>query len=103
MKKKRIIQVLVLLVLIVIVVILANWRVRIAINQREIKDSIHGVVIAEELAFYKDAKQTNVKQIKVLKKSENVYILDEFEKDGIAWYKVKVDGKTNGYVYANRS
>lgn len=88
-----------LLILVVIVVSLIVWRVKIYINQKEIKESIHGVVIAEKLAFYKSPKETNVKQIKMLKKSDNVYILDEFEKDGVSWYKVKINGKTNGYVY----
>ena len=97
MKKKIIL----ILVLLIIVILAAVWRIKIDINEREIKESIHGVVIAEELAFYKEPKQENVKQIKVLKKSENVYILDEFEKDGISWYKIKVDGKKNGYVYSS--
>lgn len=99
MKKKIII--IVLSILLVVIALLINWRIRVTINEREIKDSIHAVVIAEELAFYKEPKQTNVKQIKVLKKTENVYILDEFEQDGIKWCKVKIDGKTNGYVYAS--
>ena len=87
--------------LVVIVILLIIWRIKIAKNQKEMEGAIHGVVISEELAFYKEPKQTNVKQIKVLKKSDNVYILDEFEKDGISWYKIKVDGKINGYVYAD--
>lgn len=97
MKKKIII----ILISIIIVVLATTWRIKIVINEREIRDSIHAVVIAKELAFYKEPKQSNVKQIKVLKKSENVFILDEFEKDGISWYKIKVDGKINGYVYAD--
>ncbi|MBR1539835.1 MAG: hypothetical protein IJ629_01415 [Clostridia bacterium] len=101
MKKQILPKIILVLILLIIVILLAIWRIKIAINQREIKEAIHGVVIAKELAFYKEPKQTNVKQIKVLKKSENVYILDEFEKDGISWYKVKVDGKTNGYVYSD--
>ena len=91
---------LIIVIFIAIIVFWVSWRVRISINEREIRESIHGIVISDELAFYKEPKQENVKQIKVLKKSENVYILEEFEKDGIDWYKIKVDGKTNGYVYA---
>lgn len=99
--KKRIIILLVLVILLTIIISLIAWRIKIINNQKEIESAIHGVVIADEIAFYKEPKQTDVKQIKVLKKSENVYILEEFEKDGIAWYKIKVDGKTNGYVYAS--
>lgn len=95
MKKKIIF----ILILIVVVIILAIWRIRIAINQREIKNSIHGIVIADNLAFYKEPKETNVKQIKLLRKADNVLILDEIEENGVSWYKVKVDEKTNGYVY----
>lgn len=97
MKKKIII----ILALILTIALLAVWRIKIVVNEQEIKEAIHGVVIADNLSFYKAPKETNVKQIKVLQKSENVYILDEFEKDGISWYKIKVDGKTNGYVYAD--
>ena len=99
---KRRTHVLVLLALTFLVILLVIWRIKLAINEREIKEAIHGVVIVEELAFYKEPKQTNVRQIKILKKSDNVYILDEFEKDGISWYKIKVDGKINGYVYAKK-
>lgn len=97
---KRNIKLLLVLVVIILIIFVIRWRVKIIINEKEIKTAIHGVVISDELAFYKSPKQTNVKQIKVLKKSENVYILNEFEKDGIAWYKIKVDEKINGYVYA---
>lgn len=69
-------------------------------NQEEIDSSIHGVVIAEYTPFYNRAETENVRQFKLLKRSENVYILDEFESNGIDWYKVKVDGKINGYVRA---
>ena len=97
-KKARIIILIVLIVLFAIAGVVI-WKAKEIQNEREIKNSTHGVVIAKEVAFYKEPEQENVKQIKVLKKGESVYILDEFEKDGISWYKVKVDGKTNGYVY----
>jgi len=83
-----------------IIILLSIWQIKKIINEREIKEAIHGIVISDELAFYKEPKQNNVKQMRVLKKSENVYILEELEKDGITWYKIKVDGKINGYVYA---
>lgn len=69
-------------------------------NQEEINSAIHGVVIGEEVPFYSKPKKNNVRQKRLLSKSENVYILDEFEEDGIEWYKVKVDEKINGYVRA---
>lgn len=69
-------------------------------NQEEIDSSIHGIVIADDVPFYAKAKKENVKQLKLLDKGEKVYILDEFKEDGVEWYKIKVDGKTNGYVRA---
>ena len=99
MKKKILLIIVPFLVLIISLIIF--FKIKENINQEEIKKAINGVVIAENLAFYKKPELENVKQIKVLKKSENVYILDEFDKNGVSWYKVKVDGKKNGYVYSD--
>ncbi len=88
-----------ILIPLLIVILVGIWRVRIATNEREIKESIHGIVIADKLAFYESPRETNVKQIRALNKSQNVYILDEVEENGVSWYKIKVDGKINGYVY----
>ena len=98
MKKKLILILFFVIIVILIVfgIIVKNW-----INQQEINSAIHGIVISDTLAFYKAPKQTNVKQIKILKKSDNVLILDEFKRNGISWYKVKVDKKINGYVYSD--
>ena len=98
MKKKILLIIIPIIILIIAFVIF--YRIKVSINQEEIKTAINGVVIAEKLAFYKNPELENVKQIRVLEKSENVYILDEFEKDGVSWYKVKVDGKKNGYVFS---
>ena len=99
MKKKCLLIVVLLVFLIVSLIVF--FKIKDIVNKNEIKSAINGVVIAENLAFYKKPELENVKQIRVLKKSENVYILDEFEKDGVSWYKVKVDGKKNGYVYSD--
>lgn len=97
--KKKIIILLVLIAIIVISLVVVKIQ-KYNKNKKEIEKGIHAVVIAEDVPFYKDAKLENVKQLKVLKKSDNVLILDEFEKDGIEWYKIKVDEKINGYVRA---
>lgn len=98
MKKKLIIIISILSVLILAVSLVAIKFYLEQKNQEEIDNSIHGVVIAEDVPLYSKPETMDVKQIKLLRKSENVYILDEFRKDGIEWYKVKVDGKVNGYV-----
>lgn len=98
MKKKNIIIFLIILIFVMILIVIG---IKNKINKNEIKKAIHGIVISENLALYEKPKTTNVKQIKILSKSENVYILDELKKDGITWYKIKVDEKINGYVYAD--
>lgn len=101
MKKKKLM--LITIVVFVIVMVISLFGIKLYMekkNQTEIDESIHGVVIAKDVPFYSKSEMENVRQIRLLKKSENVYILDEFEQDGIEWYKVKVDGKRNGYVRA---
>ena len=98
--KKKIILILALIAVIVIGLLIIK-TMKDSKNKKEIKEGIHAVVIADDVPFYKNPKTENVKQIKTLSKSEEVYILDEFTKDDIEWYKIKVDGKTNGYVRAN--
>lgn len=102
MKKKKLLLMIILILIVIFVVSfvgIENYRKKK--NQEEIDASIHGVVLAEDVPFYAKAETNNVRQIKLLHKGENVYILDEFEKDNIDWYKVKIDGKRNGYVRAD--
>ena len=102
MKKKKLLLVIILILIIIFVVSfvgIENYRKKK--NQQEIDASIHGVILADDVPFYAKAETNNVRQIKLLHKGENVYILDEFEKDNIDWYKVKIDGKRNGYVRAD--
>ena len=82
--KKKIILLLVLIAIIVISLVVVKIQ-KDNKNKKEIEKGIHAVVIAEDVPFYKDAKLENVKQLKVLKKSDNVLILDEYEKNGIEW------------------
>lgn len=101
MKKKLIIIMIAIITAIVLVgslVALKEYQEKK--NQEEIDSAIHGVVIAKDTPFYLKPETENVRQIRLLKKSENVYILDEFDSNDIKWYKVKVDGKINGYVRA---
>lgn len=98
-KKKIFIITSIVLIVFIIGVVCINVFLYIR-NQSEIASSIHAIIISDYAPFYKDARTENVKQIRVLNKGENVYILDEFEQEGIEWYKVKVDGRINGYVRA---
>lgn len=102
MKKKIIVIMIAILTAIVLISsLIALKEYREKKNQEEIDSSTHGVVIAEYTQFYAKPQTDNVRQLRLLKKSENVYILDEFESNGIEWYKVKVDEKINGYVRAS--
>ena len=99
--KRKIVLIVVIVAIIVLSLILIGIRGYYKKkNQDEIDSAIHGVVISDNVPFYKKAETENVKQIKLLEKGENVYILDEFEEDGVEWYKIKVDEKKNGYVRA---
>lgn len=101
MKKKNIAIILLIIGIITTIIgVLAIIVYKKEINQQEINAGIHGVIIVDETCFYSKPKTTNVRQIRLLDKSENVYILDEFTQDNIKWYKVKVDKKINGYVKA---
>lgn len=100
MKKKILVIIVVLLILIMGIAFFAIKYYYEKVNQQEIDSSIHGVVIGERVPFYLEAEVENVKQLRLLNKGENVYILDEFEAHDIEWYKIKVDGKINGYVRA---
>lgn len=98
--KKKILLVIIILLIIIGILLLGIMMYNRKKNADEIASAIDGVVIAEYAPFYTKPETKNVKQIRTLNKCENVYILEEFQKDGIDWYKVKVDGKKNGYVRA---
>lgn len=98
MNKKILIIIIVILILVLCTSLLGVKIYLDKKNDEEIDGAIHGVVISNNVPFYKKPETENVKQLKLLHKSDNVYILDEFESNGIEWYKVKVDGRINGYV-----
>lgn len=99
--KKKKIFIITAIVLVILIIGIVGINIYLYLrNQAEINSSIHAIIISEYAPFYKSARTENVKQIRVLNKGENVYILDEFEQEGIEWYKVKVDGRINGYVRA---
>ena len=99
--KKRTLALIVLIILIIfILTFIGVKKYYEKKNEEEIASAIHGVVISENVPFYNKPEKIDVKQIRLLNKGEKVYILDEFEKEDIEWYKIKVDGKINGYVRA---
>lgn len=101
MKKKILLIIIIILFIAIIGLALFGLKMHYEkVNQDEINSSTHGVVIGDKVPFYNKAEVDNVRQIKLLEKGENVYILDEFEAYDIEWYKIKVDGKINGYVRA---
>lgn len=100
MKRKKLLIIIIIILIILVLLLLGLKAYLEKVNQDEIDSSIHSVVIAREAPFYAKPETDNVKQLKLLERGENVYILDEFTRDGIDWYKIKVDGKTNGYIRA---
>lgn len=100
MKKNKLLLIVVIILAILVLLIIGLRFYFEKVNQDEIDSSIHGIVIAREAPFYSKPETENVKQLMLLERGEPVYILDEFTRDGIDWYKVKVNSRTNGYIRA---
>ena len=76
MKRKLIIIIIAILTAVILVASLMALReYQEKKNQEEIDSAIHGVVIAKDTPFYLKPETENVRQIRLLKKSDNVYIL----------------------------
>lgn len=67
-------------------------------NNQDVSNAIHGVIIKEDISFYRKPKESKWKLIKETEVGDNAYIIEEFvdEKEN-KWYKVKIDDKV-GYV-----
>ncbi len=90
-----------LIVFLTLIIIFALIKYKNYKNAKDISNAIHAVVIADYAPFYSRPETENAWQIKTLNKTEKVYILEKFYKDGLEWYKIKVDGDKDGYVRAD--
>ena len=99
-RKKLIILVNIIAIILIAIMMFGIAKQRELKNLEEIANAVDGVVVSEDVPFYTKPKLKDVKQIRTLNRTENVYILEELKNDGIEWFKIKVDGKINGYVQA---
>lgn len=99
--KKRIILSVVIIVFIILISILIYKMIDKKINDIDISNAIHGVVVYDNVGFYRKPKESKWKHRRDFELGENVYIVDEFKDDSnIDWYKIKAKDKV-GYVLKN--
>lgn len=97
MKNKIVIAIFALIILCVIMMLIYMKRQQI-INNPDISNAIHGIIMDEGVAFYRKPKESKWRLIKNTEVGENAYIIDEtIDENGQDWYKVKIDKKV-GYV-----
>lgn len=97
-KKKVAIVILVILLVIFMVIFLIHEKKEEEWNNIDVSNSIHGVIITENIGFYRKPKISKWKFISNLDLGQNVYIVEEIEdEDGKKWYKLKANDKV-GYV-----
>lgn len=67
-------------------------------NNIDVSGAIHGVVINNDIGFYRKPKISKWKHISNLNLGQNLYIIEEFtDDDGKNWYKVKANDKV-GFI-----
>lgn len=67
-------------------------------NNIDVSNAIHGVVINDNIGFYRKPKISRWKNISDLKLGQLVYIVEEFtDQNEINWFKVKANNKV-GYI-----
>ncbi len=96
--KKFIIILLVILIIIVSIIIFIRVKIEQKWNNIDVSNATHGVIIYDNIGFYRKPKVSKWRHIRDLPLGQNVYIVEDFtDKDGNNWYKVKADDKV-GYI-----
>lgn len=96
--KKRIILILLIVLVTCAIIFLVCKVIDNKINNIDISNSIHGVIVKENAVLYRKPKISKWKHIRDLNIGENVYIVEEFvDEENQEWYKVKNRNKA-GYV-----
>ena len=97
-KKKVAIVILILLLIIFMQIFFIHQKKEEKWNNIDVSNSIHGVIINENIGFYRKPKESRWKLISNLNLGQNVYIVEEFkDEDGKDWYKLKANDKV-GFV-----
>ena len=82
-KKVIIIAFLCILILIILVNVISYYS-----NKKIRETAIHGVVVENDVKFYRNPKESKWKHIRNLEIGENVYIIEEVKDN--KWYKIMV-------------
>ncbi len=97
-KNKVAVVILILLLIIFVLIFFIHTKKEEKWNNIDVSNSIHGVIINENIGFYRKPKVSRWKLITNLDLGQNVYIVDEFkDEDGKEWYKLKANDKV-GFV-----
>ncbi len=64
----------------------------------DVTDATHGVIINENISFYRKPKISKWKKMTDLELGQNIYIIEEYEdENNKKWYKIKAEDKV-GYI-----
>jgi hypothetical protein len=101
-KKKKIIIIVAVILVIVVILLLIHKYKEYKWNNIDVSNSIHGVIIEDEVNFYRKPKESRFRIINTEKIGTLAYIVEEYiDKNNTEWYKVKIDDKV-GYVLKNK-
>lgn len=96
--KKRILFFILIFIICLLIIFFIYKKREEKWNNIDVSDSIHGVIIKDNIGFYRKPKISKWRHISDLDLGQNVYIVEEFtDEDGKKWYKVKSDNKV-GYI-----
>ncbi len=100
--KMKILIGIIVLICIILVFVFIYKIIDKKINDIDISNAIHGVVVYENVGFYRKPKETKWKYRRDFELGENVYIVDELKDDlNNEWYKIKAKNKV-GYVLKDK-
>ena len=94
---KKILIISISIVVIILLIIFIKKQIEYKINNIDISSAIHGVIVKEDVIFYKKPKISKWKKISDVEIGEKAYIVEEFTDEKNNWYKVKINDKV-GYV-----
>lgn len=99
--KKIISIILTVLTIIIIISLMINWSYEKKMEKEkntDVTNSIHSIVINENVRLNKKPKETIFSKISNVEKGTNAYILEEFiDEENNKWYKVKCNDRL-GYI-----
>lgn len=96
--KKKYIVIFLIIFIIILAIIGINSIIQYKINNIDVSNAIHGVIIKENVGFYRKPKISRWKHIRDVEIGENAYIVETIkDEENQEWYKVKI-GDRVGYV-----